>query len=530
MSDRRPHSGLTAVCSPTRRVAAFLAVLLAAVSAWSVAAVPSATASPATGDSLAAPASSAGTPSIRDVTVTASARVHSDAVKRQRLAVRARMANGRSYSLLVRINSRHRVAVAIARDARNAHTTRLTRFRPLGGTVKAQALRLRLRLRVKGQSPVRLAGTVTLGSRHISVVATDRSRNRIIQAGAVGVGSTRAHAVSWSDLQTRAGKVPAFSPAAGAAGAPTTKPAAVTGKPYLNQQTQSWKEYAAEKNMTTKRMYYNIASTATATWLNGASTDAAYAKSIEDSAVKVGTVPQFVLYAIPGRDCGGYSSGGAGSPAAYRSWVSSFAAAIGSRPAIVIVEPDAISFCNNNSKVRTEWTSLLTYAAKTLHDRAPNTTAYLHAGSGQLSYAYTVSALRDSGIQYLRGFAMNVSSIKATSTQIAFGDTLVTKLKAAGVPNQHYVIDTSRNGVGSRPNPGALYGSCNNMKAALGSRPTTQTASNYADAYLWIKPPGSSDGTCHSGDPRAGGWFPAMAQSLANNAVHAQTLNYQPLP
>src|SRR5277367_3056950 len=35
--------------------------------------------------------------------------------------------------------------------------------------------------------------------------------------------------------------------------------------------------------------------------------------------------PLLVAYYIPGRDCGGYSSGGAPSPAAYRTWLAGFA-------------------------------------------------------------------------------------------------------------------------------------------------------------------------------------------------------------
>lgn len=533
MSDRRPHAGLVAGFSPTRRVAATLALLLTVASMWLTSAAPSATARPATG---ARQLTSSSATALRDVTVTANARVHVKKARGGRLGLRARTTQGRSYRLVVRVGSKSRVSVAVGRDTSSRHTARLTGYHSLRGSLKTQTLRLQLR--VTGQSPVRVAGTVALGNRRTSLVATDRSSRRLTQAGTAGAWSTRSRAFSWSSLQTRAVAAPTPRRSSDPASAHTTtptvpstgKPAAVTGTPFLNQQTQSWKNYAAESNPSAKRMYYNIASTPTATWLNGAAGDADYARWIEDRAVSAGAVPQFVLYAIPGRDCGGYSTGGAGSPSNYRAWVSSFAAAIGSRPAIVILEPDAISFCNNDAKVRALRTDLLTYAAKTLHDRAPNTAAYLHAGSGQLSYAYAVSALRDSGIRYLRGFAMNVSSIAATSVQIAFGDALVSKLAAAGVPGRHYVVDTSRNGVGSQPNPGARYASCNNMRAALGSRPTTRTASSAADAYLWIKPPGSSDGTCHSGDPRAGAWFPAMAQALVRNAVRTGNLHFAALP
>src|SRR4051794_4105568 len=55
-----------------------------------------------------------------------------------------------------------------------------------------------------------------------------------------------------------------------------------------------------------------------------------------------GTLPVLVAYNIPIRDCHGYSGGGATSASAYRSWIRSFAAGIGSRRAIVVLEPDAL--------------------------------------------------------------------------------------------------------------------------------------------------------------------------------------------
>src|SRR2546429_2575415 len=54
-------------------------------------------------------------------------------------------------------------------------------------------------------------------------------------------------------------------------------------------------------------------------------------------------LPVLVAYNLPGRDaCGGQSGGGAGSVSAYRTWISSFAAGIGTKPAVVIIEPDAL--------------------------------------------------------------------------------------------------------------------------------------------------------------------------------------------
>jgi len=105
----------------------------------------------------------------------------------------------------------------------------------------------------------------------------------------------------------------------------------------------------------------------------------------------------------------------------------------------------------------------------------------------------------------------------------------------------HIVIDTSRNGV-AVSNCAAW---CNVRHAALGHAPTTDTMlPDVVDAYLWIKPPGESDGCssprCHSFDascrsrdslggnarapgesdaPEAGELFPYQLVQLARAAI-----------
>ena len=65
--------------------------------------------------------------------------------------------------------------------------------------------------------------------------------------------------------------------------------------------------------------------------------------------------------------------------------------------------------------------------------------------------------------------------------------------------------------------------------AGLGIRPTTATGDPLADAFLWVKVPGESDGQCTRGltdpaastrawgivNPAAGDWFPQQALELA---------------
>lgn len=84
-----------------------------------------------------------------------------------------------------------------------------------------------------------------------------------------------------------------------------------------------------------------------ATWLT--SGDVSWVGSILGSANSQNAVPVLVAYYINNRDCGSYSSGGAANENAYRGWVRRLAQQIGSRRAIVILEPDALAMSDKKS-------------------------------------------------------------------------------------------------------------------------------------------------------------------------------------
>jgi endoglucanase len=74
-------------------------------------------------------------------------------------------------------------------------------------------------------------------------------------------------------------------------------------------------------------------------------------------------------------------------------------------------------------------------------------------------------------------------------------------------------VDTGRNGLG----PHGEW--CNPPGRALGERPTTATGHALADAFLWVKSPGESDGPCN-GSARSGEWMPEYALGLAQRAAY----------
>lgn len=242
----------------------------------------------------------------------------------------------------------------------------------------------------------------------------------------------------------------------------------------------------------------------------------------------------------------------------------------------------------------------------------PNVRVYLDGTTsawldvGELAYR-----LEKAGVRKADGFFLNVSNFQPTEHVITFG-TWVSQCLAAGAsgtdeirghvewcpgpyneakdwaldyspehvaevnarmaellggaePTVHFLVDTSRNGRG-QPSmeryAAAPYGQppevvaalksgnwCNPPGAGAGQRPTARTGIPLVDAFVWIKIPGESDGTCDIAggvrawdfgaynpwgldaaaqthfdplwgrtDPAAGAWFPEQALDLARNA------------
>jgi endoglucanase len=221
-----------------------------------------------------------------------------------------------------------------------------------------------------------------------------------------------------------------------------------------------------------------------------------------------GALPVFVVYDIPVRDCHGYSGGGATSASAYRLWIRNFVAGLGAGSAVVIVEPDALAQlgCLRPDQ-RTTRLALLRYGVRSLAAH-PGTAVYIDAGhAGWIPVRVMAERLRRAGVTDARGFSLNVSNYDTTSSELTYGREISSR-----VGGKHFVIDTSRNGLG----PGD--GWCNPPGRALGHRPTGATGHASADAYLWIKRPGESDGRCNGG-PEAGQWWTDYAVGLAQRAA-----------
>lgn len=216
-----------------------------------------------------------------------------------------------------------------------------------------------------------------------------------------------------------------------------------------------------------------------------------------------GTTPVFVTYAIPDRDCGSYSAGGL-TPAAYRAWNETLADTLRGHRAAVVVEPDALAQMSSCPGADATTRSGLLYDAVQGLAGA-GAAVYIDAGHEDwVAPDVMAQRLWDAGLEYARGFSLNVSNYYATAGERAYGEQL------RALTGKRYVIDTSRNG------RGASGEWCNATRAALGQTPTVVDDGSGLDALLWIKLPGESDGQCNGG-PAAGAWFPSGAAALTRN-------------
>ena len=227
------------------------------------------------------------------------------------------------------------------------------------------------------------------------------------------------------------------------------------------------------------------------------------------------SLPVFVIYNIPQRDAGLFARGGEQSAKTYAAFIDKILSGIGSKPAVVILEPDALGQINMYPvEARPARYAILRDAVKKL-TRSGMIDVYVDAGnSAWMKPEQMAERLRRAGIEMAAGFALNVSNYQRTKDTLAYGRRL-----SRLVGGKHFVIDTSRNGNG--PLPAAEdkdgLGWCNPPGRAVGPLPTTRTGDPLCDAFLWVKPPGESDGE-HRGAPPAGHWHPEYALELMRKA------------
>ncbi|KAH6648452.1 glycoside hydrolase family 6 protein [Truncatella angustata] len=277
-----------------------------------------------------------------------------------------------------------------------------------------------------------------------------------------------------------------------------------------------------------------------------------------------------VIYDLPGRDCAAKASNGelaVGELDTYKTqYIDPIVEIINANPNTafaLVIEPDSLPNLVTNSDLTTCQNSAagyregVAYALKSLN--LPNVVQYLDAGHGgwlgwdanltpgakELASAYTSAG---SPSQF-RGISTNVAGWNSWDAEpgefandadgqynkaqneekyvTLFGAALAT----AGMPN-HAIVDTGRNGVQGLRDAWGDW--CNVDGAGFGVRPTADTGAELADAFVWVKPGGESDGTSDSSatrydsfcglsdafqpSPEAGTWNQAYFEMLLENA------------
>ncbi len=220
-----------------------------------------------------------------------------------------------------------------------------------------------------------------------------------------------------------------------------------------------------------------------------------------------GKIPVLVLYNIPDHTRAKWGSGV--QEEGYGAWIQAAAEGIGGSEAWIMLEPDSISLAfNYPADEREVRFRHLREAARIFRKETPAARVYLDGGHSTWRRASDQAAyLRSSGIEDADGFFTNVANFRALSEEIKYGNAL-----SVLVGGKHFVVDTSRNGNGPR---GGEW--CNPRGRALGASPSRVTGEPFLDAYLWIKPPGESDGSCNGGPPPGKFWLDYALELIRNS-------------
>lgn len=266
-----------------------------------------------------------------------------------------------------------------------------------------------------------------------------------------------------------------------------------------------------------------------ATWYTDRSDYASTVSSLVSSCSE-STRVTVVVYGLPNKDCDAtYSSGGTNSDAAdYATFLDTLTTAIGDRKVLYVLEPDAIGLLANGGCADTYGykANLLTAIEKLSANS--NAEIYLDVGYWTLEYTATtatvVSIIQElAAAGSVKGITINTSNYQGNSEL----STLCSNFQSAvGSSSMTCIFDTSRNYNGA-PSSSEW---CNVKSAGIGQVPTADTGLSNVDYFLWIKPPGESDGSCSGrtsdalAGPSAGSFFNDFFLLLWNQGAPVSTL------
>ncbi|CAH0521069.1 unnamed protein product [Peronospora belbahrii] len=274
-----------------------------------------------------------------------------------------------------------------------------------------------------------------------------------------------------------------------------------------------------------------------ATWYSDRIENGNYAQTAADL---VASCPEesrlsVVVYGLPNKDCAAKESAVGStvhSASDYVAFLNTLTSAIGNRKVLYVLEPDAIGLLADTTGCGQGAGYLANLqTAVNLLSQNENAEIYLDVGYWTLQYPGTSTAVAEIVKQLayagskVKGITLNTSNYQSTSTLATLCSNFQT---AFGSTDLHCIFDTSRSYHGGS----ASNEWCNIKCAGIGALPTSDTGISNVDYFLWIKPPGDSDGTCagHASDsmqgPGAGIFFDKMFQSLWNQGIMVAEKGY----
>jgi endoglucanase len=236
------------------------------------------------------------------------------------------------------------------------------------------------------------------------------------------------------------------------------------------------------------------------------------------AAEEPGTIPLLATYRVVDGHCGHWADPPADQQS-YHDFVEGLAQGIGSYPAVLFLEEDALitTPCLTSQGLTIRMNELQD-AISVLTATCPHLVIYLDAGAADaLRARHAANLLLRAGVSRIQGFFLNSTHFDWTSKEIRYGEKI-----SRMTGGKHFVVNTGESGRGPlRPRDIVHQGNevlCNPPGRGLGPKPTADTGYPNVDMFAWTSNPGESGGRCVRGAPPTGAYWPAYGLMLVRNA------------
>lgn len=246
-------------------------------------------------------------------------------------------------------------------------------------------------------------------------------------------------------------------------------------------------------------------------WLGGTDQVMATVQDITTKAAAANQMPVLVSYNIPDRDLGQFSAGGAPTTAAYQAWIAAISQGVADRPAVIILEPDALPGVPDMPRQQAEERlAMLHQALQFFGAHNPNAYVYVDAGNSKwLSTSDLVKLLKSvyEGTNQQPRISLNVSNARPVPELAEY----FKQVNALYGGNLKALFDI---GLSGAPTPPPVDDWCNPRGARHGTLDDAVFNPTSSTEQLMVRPIGESSGECDKGDPEAGQFDADLAATI----------------